>query len=173
MVNLKDLKSHVINNPTIDVEINGATVKVKTYVPIEEKYGLIEMAVKNSVDYYKRIVDKLKLEVLFSYLVVKVYTDIELNMDNVNEEYDMLESNGIIDAIFKHIPKAELDFLVEHVESAVVQEEKYLNSLFGILDAVLDKLNFDIDKINNLVSQLNIDELKNVKEFYDTVSGQN
>ena len=59
------------------VEINGQSIEVKKYLPIDEKLALIGEVISNSHD-ENNFPNPLKIEVFFTIAVIKYYTNISL-----------------------------------------------------------------------------------------------
>lgn len=157
-----------INKEEIAIAFNGEVIKIKTYLPIAEKVDLINKVIEASIDEETNLVNKIIADVLFSYMIVKTYSDIELDIDKINEEYDILESNGIIDIIFKNIPQTEIKTLLEYFEIAIDQHNKYHLSPIGFLDVANKILENKTENIFAILQNINKDEFKELKNLFET-----
>lgn len=89
--------------------INQALI-IKRYIPIEKKIAAIDKLFDKVVEIEnKRImdVDPIKKYVNFTLMAISLYTNLDL--EGTYEEYDKLQSNGLIDKIFKEVKNDYLD----------------------------------------------------------------
>lgn len=146
-----------------EVKTPFGDIKIKDYLPIDGKIEMINLVVENSMDKETGIVNRLNAELLFQYLVIKLYTDIELNMDNFTEEYDILESNGIIDIVFSNIPKNEIETLIEYLEMTIDYHNKENNNLIIFLDKLSKSLENKLQNIFKLMDEIDLDKYKDLE----------
>lgn len=81
---------------------------IKKYVCFEEKLKECRRILDNTTDCVNgKIVSNSPLQyVMFVMLMLKSYTNIEFGDNEIND-YDCLESNGIIDLLIRKIPDSE------------------------------------------------------------------
>ena len=129
-------------------------VEVVQYLPIEEKLQLLERVV-NSATQNSNFYNPGQINTLFNLEIVYTYTNIqftEKQKEDFLSTYDLLESNGVIRAIYENIPEEEISKLINWVEGTVRAIYEYRMSAYGILDSLKDsynELNFDLDAIKN------------------------
>ena len=98
------------------IKIGDVEIEVKNYLPIEEKMSLIDLVVQDSMEY--GFVNPLKLEKYFNLYFVYKYTNISFSDANRKDEdalYDILETNGVIDAVVQASPD-DYSYLFEKCE---------------------------------------------------------
>jgi hypothetical protein len=147
------------------LEINGAEIHVKQYLPIAKKLefmkDVLECASEDDALYTA------KMNTYFEIYLVSYYTDIELPEDNLEEAYDILKS-GIFKYIYAAIPCKELAFLKDNLKEISKRLYDYKNSIYGILDSLnkdYDNLNFDAASIQAKLSDPeNLDLLKSIMQ---------
>jgi hypothetical protein len=138
---------------------------VKQYLPAEDKNAILEIAMQTADQ--GTILNTFALDAIFhTYLVFK-YTDIEFSIEekeNLFELYDLLESNGIIDAMVSAIPKEEYESLTQYLNEMVESYLTYRNSARALVEQfsmfapqAAEKLaeitkDFDIAKLQQIVS---------------------
>lgn len=132
---------------TGNLDINGQTVEVKKYLPVDEKLELIEEVINQSHD-ENNFPNPLKVEVFFTIAIVKYYTNItftEKQLETPTKIYDMLILGGF-DLIKEMIPADEYNHLKAALDKTLDAIYAYRNSVLGILDSVsTDYSNLDLD----------------------------
>lgn len=119
------------NSETVPVEINGQTIEVKQFLPTFDKINLVASAVKSSI--VDGVVNEMIVEVSLHYLIVEHYTNLEFTDEeiaNMVNTYDLLEENGVIDAVLENLPEGDYDHLFE---SAKAQSDKVDNFIAASL----------------------------------------
>lgn len=154
-----------LNNELKEVQI-GDNIKfnVKQYLPAEDKNALLEIAMQTADQ--GTILNTFALDAIFhTYLVFK-YTDIEFTdeeRENLFDLYDILEDNGIIDAVVAAIPIREYESLRTYLNEMVDSYLTYRNSTRALVEqfsmfapqvaenlATISK-NVDVDKLQQIV----------------------
>ena len=134
------------------VEINGQTIEVKQYLPINDKLELIAKVLNQSAD-DNNFANPIKLDVFTSLEIVFSYTNIsftEKQKEDLVKLYDLLESNNIFNTIIAEIPQAEYTAIVDGVEECADAVYTYKNSVLGLLESIsqdFSDLNFDATEI--------------------------
>ena len=126
------------NQDIQQVEYNGQIIEVKQYLPINDKLGLITDVINSSAD-TNNFANPVKIDIFMALYIVEAYTNITFT-DKQKEDpckvYDMLQGNGLLDAIIKAIPEAEYLLLRSGVYRSVDAIYEYKNSVLGILEQV-------------------------------------
>ncbi len=94
----------------LKVDYLKSTIKINTYVNYMSKVFYANQILKNSCYDEKNNVklDSCKKYLLYIYSIFILYTNINLHEDNLINEYDLLESNNLVDEIIKLIPDKEV-----------------------------------------------------------------
>ena len=102
-----------------------------------------------------------QVDVYTALEIIDAYTNINFT-DKQREDptkiYDMLKSNGVLDAIVSSIPEAEYSSLISGVYRSIEAIYTYHNSVLGILDAVstdYENLDLDLTKIQSAIKDPN------------------
>ena len=158
------------NTNLISLEWGDQIIQIKEYLPIENKIGVIERIVNQSLDNNNfanpaRIMINTVLEVIFAYTTNINFT--EKQKEDRLGLYDLLVSSGLWKAIENKLAEAgELSIIQITVREVIDEIYKYKNSALGILQAVSeDYSNLDLDatKIQEKIgNKENVEFLKNV-----------
>lgn len=147
---------------------NNQTIEVKSYLPVNDKLGLISNVINLSAD-DNNFSNPVKEDVYFALEIIENYTNISFT-DKQKEDptklYDSFVSTGLYSKIIDMIPEDELMCLKTGLQASVKATYDYRNSVRGILDTVsTDYSNLDLDANNiykNIADPENMALLKDV-----------
>lgn len=163
MAKFNDMNLSINKNIKI-IKVAGIEVAVKQYLPAEDKNSILENAMQQADQ--GTILNTYNLDSLFHLYLVLKYTDIEFSnedMEDMLKLYDILESNGIIDAIVAAIPVEEYTTLRDNLLEMVDHYLTYRNSARALVEQfslfapnVAEQLkdisqNIDIDKLQQII----------------------
>lgn len=157
-----------INSVTVNIKINNIEVKVKQYLPVNEKLLLISRVMQNAISGNEySFVNPVQLDVYTTVEILKAYTDIEFPEDmEISDLYDKLEIESISNKIIGAIPATEYAFVQEGIEKSVNAYYNYHNSALGIMEAITQdysNLNLEASEIQQKIADPNnLTLLKNV-----------
>ena len=146
------------NTNLISLEWGDQIIQIKEYLPIEDKIGVIERIVNQSLDDNNfanpaRIMINTVLEVIFAYTTNINFTD-KQKEDRLGL-YDLLVSSGLWRVIENKLAEVgELSIIQITVREVIDEIYKYKNSALGILQAVNEdysNLNLDATKIQEKI----------------------
>lgn len=153
--------------PIKTINFNGIDIEVKQYLDLNSKQNIIDMAIEPSklLPYVNRLLS----DAIFSYLAVLSYTNLELTLKKEKEDpikvYDIMESSGLIDAVFSAIPEVELNSLVESYKDAIEDYNSYKVSIKGSLDSALESLPQNLQAINSALETFDPEKFKILNEL--------
>jgi len=142
-----------LKNEKMTITSQKYKIKVKQYLPLEEKFKIINEVAQLVID-EQDFVNLLNLEVWRNLTLIRHYTDVDLeeyfNSDNIEDKckelYDLFFVNNVFDDVFKNIPVNEFKQITEMIENTIHEFYKYRNSIKGILEAVsADYSNLNLD----------------------------
>lgn len=142
------------------ININNIDVEVKQYLPMEQKQNVVKKVLELALDSPYSFVDPLQVDIIITLEMLAAYTNIDF--EKISEEkdifeiYDIVEEEGISDAVFRSIPSYEYKFIKDTVEESLDAFYKYKNSFLGILENVnqdYSNLNLDIEDLQNKLSE--------------------
>lgn len=150
-------------------EIN---IEVKQYLSIDSKIDLIDRIVAGSYEEIEesKIFNSVQYDILFTYLIAKYYTNLNLSDDKVFEMYDILKSTGLINSILDVIPEEDFNYIKEHLESRINEVEKGIERRTNIgyaLDKFLTNFNGDLSNAINVVEKFNPEDIEQVKKMIE------
>lgn len=158
-----DLK---LNTEVKTIIVNGIEIEVKQYLPISDKYDLIMITIQQS--YENGIYNSLKQDMFFDLNLVFLYTNLSFTdeqKDDLSKLYDVLNSNGVIDAIVKAIPQEEYESLLEYTEKVTNDFIFYNNSAAGTIQGISEIIINNIDKIMDMVQNFDKEKFKDAVSF--------
>lgn len=158
------------NTNLIELPWNDQIIEIKEYLPIEDKLGVIERIVNQSLDDNNfanpaRIIINTVLEVTFAYTNIN-FTDKQ--KEDRQSLYDLLVSSGLWSEIEEKLcdENNEFNFINDTVRAVINEVYKYKNSILGILQTISeDYSNLDLDATEiqkKLADKENVEFLKDV-----------
>lgn len=157
---VKDLS---LKNEKTTITSQRYKIKVKQYLPLDEKFKIINEVLQLVVD-DNNFVNELNLKVWKELVLLNHYSDLELdeyfNAEDIvtkcAELYDLLFTNNVFDDVFKNIAVNEFNLITDMIDKTIEEFYKYRNSIKGILEAITaDYAQLDLDateiqkKLNN------------------------
>ena len=159
------------NTNLISLEWNGQVIEIKEYLPIEDKIGVIERIVNQSLDDNNfanpaRIMINTTLEIMFAYTNIN-FTD-KQKEDRLGL-YDLLVSSGLWAQVEDRLTESgELKIIIKTTNDVIDEIYKYKNSAMGILQVISEdysNLDLDAEKIRDkLGNKENMEFLKEVMD---------
>ena len=172
MVSYANMKLKV-DTSTKTVELgNGVSIEVLKYLPIGEKYNLIEITLQKA--YENGIYNPVKLDMYFALNLVYLYSNISFTDKQREDEeklFDTLASNGIIDKIIDAIDDDEYNNIYTML---VETEDKYLSyrkSIAGIFNELSEVVANNSEKLNEIANNFDTKKLQNVVDFAQAANG--
>lgn len=154
------------------ITINGIDIEVFQYLPMIEKYKLINLTLAESLE--NNVYNPIKAEVFFNLNLIFNYTTLFFTVEEMLDAYDLfdkLEQNQVFEKVITAIPEAEYKYLLENLITTMTRNTQYISSVAASLDVVFDKLpkltegmkeltdgiksgNFNSDNITELAEKL-------------------
>lgn len=163
-----------INDAVKEIEIAGQKVMVKQYLPADDKNSILEIAMQQADQ--GTILNTYNLDCIFHTYIVLKYTDINFTVNEIQDIlnlYDILESNGIIDAVVAAIPVEEYTTLRDNLLDMVEYYLTYRNSARALVEQfslfapnIAEQLkeisqNTDIDKLQQIIKLADVTGMNN------------
>ena len=171
-VSFTNLKMKV--NPSFkEISINpNVTIEVAQYLPIEDKNDLITIALQNAEEngYYNLV----KLDMYVDLYIIYMYTNLNFTEKQKEDEaklYDILASNGIIEAVKNAMNESELSELSFYVTQTMDMKLKYKNTIASVLNGFINELPKNAEEAQNIIAQFNPEQFKQVLEFAKAANG--
>ena len=141
-----------------NVDLNGVTIEVKQYLPVNDKLDLISRVLNASHDQSANFANPIQLEVIGTIEIIMTYTNLsftEKQKEDYAKLYDLFEENGIIDLIIAEIPEREYNYIIDGINETADAVYKYQNSVLGILESAskdYSNLEFDASQIQSMLA---------------------
>ena len=141
-----------------NVDLNGVTIEVKQYLPVNDKLDLISRVLNASHDQSANFANPIQLEVIGTIEIIMTYTNLsftEKQKEDYAKLYDLFEENGIIDLIIAEIPEREYNYIIDGINETADAVYKYQNSVLGILESATkdySNLEFDASQIQSMLA---------------------
>ena len=172
-IKFSDLNLKVVEDVVEIIDINGQSVEVKQYLPVERQIEIIANVLRNSAD-DNNFANPTKVEVFFNLELIYAYTNIEFSEEEKEDPaalYDILESNDIISKIIDVIPSIQYADLLERTNITIENYYKHVNSALGILEQIsadYKDMDFNAEEIEKKIANgENIQLLKSIVEKLD------
>ena len=131
------------------LQLNGETIEVKEYLPVNDKLNLITAVLQQVAQNEYPFVNPVQMDVYTTLEILYAYSNIEFTEEEKADPaalYDELEKYDIANRVIALIPATEYKFLIEGIEKTIYAYYNYRNSIKGILqDATTDYKNLDLD----------------------------
>ena len=170
-MNYSDLKLKVKEGKNV-FRVGDQEVEVLQYLPILDKIDLIDIALQKAEEDLGY--NELKLEMYFNLNIVYMYSNLEFTAEEVeNEEqlYDELESNGIILDIIGAMNDDEYNFLVDHLEIIKENKMKFKNSVAGVAQSFIQDLPKNAEAAADIVNNFDPEKYQAVLDFAKAANG--
>ena len=161
------LKTNVETN-----KIEGTEIEVLKYLPIEEKYSLINITLQSAKEGV--LYNPVKLDAYFHIYLVMMYSNISFT-DKQKEEplklYDVLKSNGLLDKIILAIDEEEYNDLIKYLNQQEEDIYHYKNTISGTISEIIEQLPARADELGNIINNFDPTKFKEVIEFAKAANG--
>lgn len=155
-----------INTDVKTFKYGDNEIEVLQYLPIEDKYDLINIALQKAKD--GNIYNPVKLAAYFHLYIVMLYTNItftEKQKEDLFKLYDCLDSNGIINKVLMNMPDGEYDELYHYLKDTMKDKIHYDNTILGVINNVIESLPLQADEIQKIVDNFDEEKFQNVLNF--------
>lgn len=147
-------------------------VQVLQYLPIEDKNDIIYIALQNAEE--NGIYNLLKLRMFFDLYTTYLYTNLEFTVeekDNPAELYDVLNSNGIISAIFNNMNPNEVKYLNEILEETLRMRLEYKGTIASVINRFIEDLPVNAQAAKEIIEKFNPEDFQQVIQFAQAANG--
>ena len=164
-MNFKDIKLHTSNEYNTFI-FNNQEIKVLKYLPIEEKFDLIMIALQKSVT--NGIYNPIRLDTFFQLNIVYLYTDIQFDIEDRADEgelYDNLVCSGLMGAVMENMEHSEMLELNHYLTECKEAEKGYRNSAAAIISKLVDDLPKNAEAAKDIVENFDKEKYSEVIKF--------
>lgn len=172
-MNFKDMNLS-LNTDVKVIKIYNKEVKVKQYLPAEDKNAILEIAMQQADQ--GTILNTFALDAIFNTYVVIKYTDIQFNaedMEDILALYDLLESNDIINNVIAAIPVEEYTTLLDNLKDMVENYLTYRNSARALVEQFTFFAPNAAEKLKDITENFDTEKFSQVMQLADSVGMNN
>lgn len=156
-----------------EIEVCGSKFSVLHYLPIDTKGELVRFVIDGSLDPQTGCFSPLRTEVYASIAVCSYYAGIEFDdedLKSIGRTYDILEQNGVLEAIIDAIPREEWVFLNDLIDKITADIERYNSSAMGIIENMSQNSSALGEEVTNILDKIkNAEGLENLAAIKDVV----
>lgn len=149
-----------------EIEFNGSKIEVLQYLPIDDKYSLVNITLQKSKD--GSIYHPLKKDMYFHLNLVYLYTNLSFTDKQREDEsklYDTLQSSGLLNLILENIPEEEYKILYSFIEEYERDILNYQNTIAGIIANLIESLPARAEEMQKIVDNFNPENFQEVLNF--------
>lgn len=161
-----------LNNEIKEIEFNGQKIEVLQYLPIEEKYSLVNITLQKARE--GAIFNPIKLDVYFHLNLIYLYTNINFTDKQREDEfklYDLLLSSGLLDQIIEAIPSEEYDYICEQIDNLEEDLLNFDNTLASLVRNIIENLPLQAEEMQKIVDNFDQEKFQNVLNFAKAANG--
>ena len=154
------------------IDFNESKIEVKQYLPITDKIVLIDITLQKARE--SKLYNPLKVNMYFHLHLVYLYSNITFTDKQREDEeklYDILDSNGLIDAIVAAIPESEYVDLLNKTSEKIETELKYNTTAAAILNSFMDELPRNAEAAAKIVDNFDPEKYQAVLNFAKAANG--
>lgn len=153
-------------------DFNGNEIEVLNYLPIEDKYTLVMLTLKQAEE--DGIYNPIKLQLCFHLNLVFMYTNVSFTdkqKENVTKLYDTLECNGFINKFIDNMQESEYNFLFKMIQDTIKGMEKYRTSAAAVLQSIINDLPKNAEAAADIVNSFDKEKYQAVIDFAKSANG--
>ena len=161
-----------INSDIEKFTFNGSEIEVKQYLPINDKYDLINITLQYAFE--DGVFHPLKMDLYFHLYIVIMYTNITFTEKQKEDEaklYDILNSSGLMEKILETIPKAEYEELYNYLMECSVQLTNHNRSITTLITSLINDLPTQMAEAAKIVETFDPEQFKAVIDFARAANG--
>ena len=160
------------NTSTQSFKYGDQEIEVLQYLPFEDKYDLVMIAIQNAEE--DNIYNPMKLDMYFNLYLVILYSNISFT-DKQKEDpvklYDMLESNGIIEQVINLIPEAEYNQLLADMMDIIDKKLEARKSVGAIINKFITDMPKQAEAMKNILDNFDSNKYQEVINFAKAANG--
>lgn len=161
-----------LNTEVKSVDYNGNAIEVLQYLPIDDKYSLINITLQKAKE--GNIYNPLKKDMYFHLNLVYMYSSLTFTDKQREDEsklYDTLVSNGLMDLIIEAIPESEYTILYSYLDEQEELMLTYKNTFSGVIAEIIDSLPLKADEMQQIINTFDPEKFQNVLNFAKAANG--
>ena len=161
-----------INDKVRTLKFKNKDIKVKQYLPIQDKLNLIQIALQQSLD--EGIYNDGLLTAYFHTYVVMFYTDLEFTEEEKQDVltlFNLMDSENLIGSVIELIPQSEFGDLLEMLNNQQKNNMIFKQSAAYIIGQFIDALPSQMEKVGEIVNNFDPSKYQAVVDFATAANG--
>jgi len=153
-------------------DFNGHQIEVLQYLPIEDKYSLINITLQKAKE--GSIYNPVKIDHFFHLNLIYMYSNITFTDKQREDEaklYDILVTNGLRDAIISKIPESEYETLFSFMNDLMADTLNYKNGISGVISELVNSLPERAEEMQKIVDNFDKNKFQEVINFAKAANG--
>ena len=163
---LKLKKTEEVNK----ISIADKEIEVKTYLPIEDKYDLIQATLLEASEVI--VFNEVLLELNLNLNIIYLYTNLtftDLQRQDKFKLYDILETNNIINDVIEAIPEKEFKILINLFNKELNRMIEENRSAAGIVNNLIGDFPKKAQEVANILGQIDFSQMNDIINFADAL----
>lgn len=157
---------------TESFDFEGHKIEVLQYLPIEDKYSLVNITLQKAKE--GAIYNPVKIDWFFHLNLIYMYSNITFTEKQREDEaklYNALVTNGLRDAIIEKIPESEYQTLFSYIDTLMQDTLTYKNSVSGSIAEIVQTLPERAEQMSKIVDNFDKDKFQEVINFAKAANG--
>ena len=155
---------------TTTIKIADKDIEVLNYLPIEDKYDLIQATLQQSAEGigFNEVLLELNLNLNIIYLYTNL-TFTDLQRQDKFKLYDILETNNIINDVIGAIPEKEFKILINLFNKELNRMIEENRSAAGIVNNLIGDFPKKAQEVANILGQIDFSQMNDIINFADAL----
>lgn len=161
-----------INDKVRTLKFKNKDIKVKQYLPIQDKLNLIQIALQQSLD--EGVYNDGLLTAYFHTYVVMFYTDLEFTEEEKQDVltlFNLMDSENLIGSVIELIPQSEFGDLLEMLNNQQKNNMIFKQSATYVIGQFIDALPSQMEKVGEIVNNFDPSKYQAVVDFATAANG--
>lgn len=161
-----------INDKVRILKFKNKDIKVKQYLPIQDKLNLIQIALQQSLD--EGVYNDGLLTAYFHTYVVMFYTDLEFTEEEKQDVltlFNLMDSENLIGSVIELIPQSEFGDLLEMLNNQQKNNMIFKQSAAYVIGQFIDALPSQMEKVGEIVNNFDPSKYQAVVDFATAANG--
>lgn len=161
-----------IDNSIETFDFHGNSIEVLQYLPIQDKYDLIMVALEKAED--NGIYNPITLEAYFHLHLVYMYTNLTFTEKQREDElklYDTLQSSGFITQMLEKFSETEYDTLYTYLEEVTEYLAEYKNTLKYFAQSLIGDILSKFENLQSAVGDFDAEKYQQIINLAQSLAG--
>lgn len=153
-------------------KVGDTEIEVLNYLPIEDKYDLVNITLQNSAE--DGIYNPVKIDMYFHLYMFYMYTNVNFTEKQKEDEfkiYNTLVSTGVMDEFLKTIPDKEYDELITYLETLTESRNAVNLSTSALIQSMIEDLPANAEMAAKVIKEFDPEKYQAVINFATAANG--